>query len=112
MNKILQGILVLDSETSRELKKGGIVTLEVEGNHVEAHLNENKELSFNCSKINKEVKVEHYKEDTIYLKNETYNRLMNGERVLTTKGFLYKDENGKFIVETEKQTKIDFVVYR
>lgn len=113
MNKILQGVLVLDTDTSRELKKGGKITLEVDNNKVVAWLDENGDTQFTSELLTKDVKVEMWDDNAIYLKPAQYEALIAGEMVTISKGVIVYDEaTSSFKLRAKNSTPIHFVVHR
>lgn len=112
MNKILQGVLVLDTETSRELKKGGKIDIEVGGNNVHVELDNNQELTFETKKISKNVVVECFSQDKLYLDKGHYDRLMQGETLEVKDGTLSKNDDGTFKLTARNSQTIQIVCYR
>lgn len=116
MNKVLQGVLLLDTETSRELRKSGVANIVIDSKPITVLFDkEAKKVSWSIEDAQgeeKDFQIVH--KDIIQLTEEDYKALENGEILpFGKKGTIRLNDNGTKIVYTpNKKLEINQVIYR
>lgn len=111
MNKVLQGVLVLDTETSKELKKGGSITIVLSDLNVKlTYDKENKIVT--CEQTQVELGYMLKPKDKLILNDNDIKELEeNGKLTKGKNTYLLKDKEAKTVTIASYNT-IDKVVYR
>lgn len=113
MNKVLQEVLVLDTETSKKLKKGGKVDVLLSGIVVHITIDDEKELHFTTEERKQEVIVKEFEDNVIYMKKDKLQAILSGTAQEISSGILsYDKENDKFILKPKEVDKVKLVLYR
>lgn len=109
MNKILQGVLLLDTETSKILKKDGEICTVIDDMQIRVTMNENKDITFDVISLCKPIDWKVAEEGEVIFTRDEWTSLCLGQEVKKGRKKYYLVDNK---VYDSKITPISKVVYR